>query len=306
MGKPPRRFGMSEIRFSVVIPLYNKAATIVRSLESVLLQDLQAYEIIVVDNGSTDDSAELVRAIQDNRIHLIQQPNLGVSAARNAGIRAALGSHIALLDADDTWAPSFLAAMQALILKHPEAGWYAGGYAFRFAEGDKAPVHPSLENFTGGLLPDYFAVVSRGDMVATASSVVLPARVLQELGGFAEGERIGEDQDLWARIALTYTVAFDPKILAYYYQDAPDMATKAKVEIKEWPFIARLEKAGRNLPFERQKTLYQYLSRQLVGQASQLVLAREFDAAQKLLSRPLAKISGLRWAFWQIRNYLRL
>ena len=297
---------MSEIRFSVVIPLYNKAATIGRSLESVLQQEVQAYEIIVVNNGSTDGSAERVKAFQDSRIRLIEQANMGVSAARNAGIKAAAGSHIALLDADDAWAPGFLAAMQALIQKHPEAGWYAGGYAFRFADGDKSPIHPGLEKFTSGILPDYFAVVSRGDMVATASSVVLPARVLQELGGFAEGERIGEDQDLWARIALTYPVAFDPAITAFYYQDAPDMATKAKVEIKEWPFIARLEKAGRNLPFERQKTLYQYLSRQLVGQASQLVLAREFDAAQKLLSRPLAKISGLRWAYWQIRNYLHL
>ncbi len=297
---------MSEVHFSVVIPLYNKAATIIRSIESVFQQSLAAHEIVVVDNGSTDESARLVSEMKDSRIRLLQQNNQGVSAARNAGIAAATGTHIALLDADDAWAPGFLAAMQALIQKHPDAGWYAGGYAFRFADGDKAPIHPGLEKFTSGILPDYFAVVSRGDMVATASSVVLPARVLQELDGFAEGERIGEDQDLWARIALTYPVAFDPTILAFYYQDAPDMATKAKVESKEWPFIARLEKAGRNLPFERQKTLYQYLSRQLVGQASQLVLAREFDAAQKLLRRPLAKISGLRWAFWQIRNYLRL
>ena len=297
---------MSELRFSVVIPLYNKAATIGRSLESVLQQEVPAHEIIVVNNGSTDDSAERVKAFQNSRIRLIEQVNRGVSAARNTGIKAATGSHIALLDADDAWAPGFLATMQALILKHPEAGWYAGGYAFRFADGDKAPIHPSLEKFTSGLLPDYFAVVSRGDMVATASSVVLPTEVLQQQGGFAEGERIGEDQDLWARIALTYPVAFDPTILAFYYQDAPDMATKAKVESKEWPFIARLEKAGRHLPFERQRTLYQYLSRQLVGQASQLVLAREFDAAQKLLSRPLSKISGLRWAYWQIRNYLHL
>lgn len=295
---------MSDIRFSVVIPLYNKAATIGRSLESVLQQDLQAHEIIVIDNGSTDDSAERVKAFQDSRIQLIQQPNLGVSAARNAGIKASLGSHIALLDADDTWAPGFLAAMHQLIVAHPSAGWYASGYAFRFAEGDKAPVHPGLEQFGAGLLPDYFDVVRQGDMIATASSVVLPQTVLQNVGGFAEGERIGEDQDLWARIALAYPVAFDSKVLAYYYQDAPGMATKAMVEIKEWPFVGRLEKAGRHLPFERQKTLYQYLSRQVVGQASQLVLAKEFDAAQKLLSKPLAKISGLRWAYWQIRNYL--
>lgn len=297
---------MSEIRFSVVIPLYNKAATIGRSLESILQQEVPAHEIIVVNNGSTDDSADRVKAFQDSRISLIEQANMGVSAARNAGIKAATGSHIALLDADDAWAPGFLAAMQALIQKHPDAGWYAGGYAFRFVDVDKAPLHPGLENFGAGLLPNYFDVVRRGDMVATASSVVLPQTVLQNVGGFAVGERIGEDQDLWARIALAYPVAFDSSVLAYYYQDGIDMATKAKAESKEWPFIARLEKAGRNLPIEQQKTLYQYLSRQLVGQASQLVLAREFDAAQKLLSRPLAKISGLRWAYWQIRNYLHL
>ncbi|MBA4303100.1 MAG: hypothetical protein C0424_02630 [Sphingobacteriaceae bacterium] len=297
---------MSEIRFSVVIPLFNKATTIVRSIESVLHQTLAAYEIIVVDNGSTDDGASLVNGIKDARIRLLQQVNQGVSAARNAGIAAATGTHIALLDADDAWAPGFLAAMQDLIAAQPEAGWFASGYAFRYEDGDKAPSHPTLEAFSAGLLPDYFAVVSQGDMVATASSVVLPANVLQQVGGFAEGERIGEDQDLWARIALQYPVAFDPAVFAYYYQDSPDMATKARVDTKEWPFIARLEKAGRTLPFERQKTLYQYLSRQLVGQASQLVLAREFDAAQKILGKPLAKISGLRWAYWQVRNYLHI
>lgn len=297
---------MSEVQFSVVIPLYNKTATILRSIESVLQQSLAAHEIIVVDNGSTDDGAGLVSAQKDARIRLIQQSNQGVSAARNAGIAAATGTHIALLDADDAWAPGFLSAIQALIAAHPEAGWYAGGYAFRFPEGDKAPSHPTLESFTAGLLPDYFAVVSQGDMVATASSVVLPSHVLQQVGGFAVGERIGEDQDLWARIALQFPVAFDPTVLAYYYQDGPDMATKARVETQEWPFIGRLEKAGRHLPFERQKTLYQYLSRQLVGQASQLVLAKEFDAAQKLLGKPLAKIAGMRWAYWQVRNYLHL
>lgn len=297
---------MSEIRFSVVIPLYNKAATIVRSINSVLQQALAAHEIIVIDNGSTDDGASLVNGIKDVRIRLVQQENKGVSAARNVGIAAATGTHIALLDADDAWAPGFLAAMHALILLYPEAGWYASGYTFRYTEADKAPVHRGLEGFRAGLLPDYFDVVRQGDMVATASSVVLPVSVLESVGNFAEGERIGEDQDLWARIALKYPVAFDPTILAFYYQDAPDMATKAKVESKEWPFIARLEKAGRDLPFARQKTLYQYLSRQLVGQASQLVLAKEYDAAQKLLGRPLAKISGMRWAFWQVRNYLRL
>ena len=297
---------MSEIRFSVVIPLYNKAATIVRSINSVLQQALAVHEIIVIDNGSTDDGASLVNGIKDVRIRLVQQENKGVSAARNVGIAAATGTHIALLDADDAWAPGFLSAMQDLIAAHPEAGWYASGYAFRYEDVDKAPSHPSLEAFSAGLLPDYFAVVSQGDMVATASSVVLPVAVLQQVGGFAEGERIGEDQDLWARIALQYPVAFDPAVLAYYYQDSPDMATKARVDTKEWPFIARLEKAGRTLPFERQKTFYQYLSRQLVGQASQLVLAKEFDAAQKLLGKPLAKISGMRWAYWQIRNYLHV
>lgn len=297
---------MSEIRFSVVIPLYNKATTIARSINSVLQQTLEAHEIIVVDNGSTDHGATLVGEMHDSRIQLVQQANQGVSAARNAGIALATGTHIALLDADDAWTPAFLASMKDLIAVHPQAGWYAGGYAFRYPHADKTPHHPTLESFTAGLLPDYFAVVSRGDMIATASSVVLPTYVLQQVGGFAEGERIGEDQDLWARIAMQFPVAFDPKILAYYYQDSPDMATKARVESKEWPFIARLEKAGRHLPFERQKTLYQYLSRQLVGQASQLVLAKEFDAAQKLLSKPLAKIAGMRWAYWQVRNYLHL
>ena len=103
---------MLKTTFTVVIPLYNKEREIEATLRSVLAQSRQPEEIVVVDDGSTDRSAEVVRRIGSPLVRLIQQPNAGVSAARNRGIAEARSSHIALLDGDDGWEPGYLAAME--------------------------------------------------------------------------------------------------------------------------------------------------------------------------------------------------
>jgi hypothetical protein len=195
--------------------------------------------------------------------------------------------------------------MAKLVHQFPQAGWYASGYVFRYAAGDRLPAHPGLEKFEAGLLENYFEVVARGDMVATASSVCIPKAVLDQLGGFPVNEKIGEDQDLWARIALQYPVAYDPKPLAIYEQEAEGMATRAKVSRQLWPFISRLAAMAPQQPAAVRQPLQRYLSRQLVGQASQLVLDGAFAEARQLLKHPLARLSGLRYGYWLLRTYLR-
>jgi glycosyltransferase involved in cell wall biosynthesis len=110
------------IRFSVIIPLYNKEATLLRTLQSVAAQKTAAFEVLVVDNGSTDTGPALATAFGDP-VRLLQISDRGVSQARNAGINAAQGDFMVFLDADDSWEPDFLTTLQALINDFPEAGW---------------------------------------------------------------------------------------------------------------------------------------------------------------------------------------
>ena len=110
---------------SVVIPLYNKADTITRAIQSVLKQTISEWELIVVDNGSTDDGGRHVEAIKDSRIRLIRQENKGVSMARNRGVEEATCDYIAFLDADDEWKPLFLEQSLSLQKEYPECDLYA-------------------------------------------------------------------------------------------------------------------------------------------------------------------------------------
>ena len=104
------------VKYSVVIPVYNKAPYIARTLTSVLAQNFDDYEIIVVDDGSTDDSMQKLRQVQSPKIRIIRQENQGVAVARNTGILAAQGEYIAFLDADDAWLPEYLQTILYLLM----------------------------------------------------------------------------------------------------------------------------------------------------------------------------------------------
>ena len=116
------------MKFSIVIPLYNKEKHVARAINSILNQTYQDFEIIIVDDGSTDFSYEEVKKINDPRIKIIRQKNLGVSSARNTGIKEAKNNYIGFLDADDKWKPDFLETIKKLIKDFPGAGAYATSY----------------------------------------------------------------------------------------------------------------------------------------------------------------------------------
>ena len=126
---------MSTPTFSVIIPLYNKEAEVAATLRSALEQSLRPLEVIVVDDGSTDRSAEVVVSFRSPLIRLIRQPNAGVSAARNRAIAEARGEYVALLDADDRWRPGFLAEIAAMIERWPDCGLYATAFDIVSDEG---------------------------------------------------------------------------------------------------------------------------------------------------------------------------
>lgn len=217
--------GSGALQFSVVIPLYNKQRYVGRAVESVLAQSHDQFELIVVDDGSTDGSAEVVRNVRDPRLRLIVQDNGGEAAARNAGIRAATGSHIAFLDADDRWKPDFLAVMRSLIAAHPGAAIYGTNYEIV----DDGSIVPGLDGAgrfvdRDGRL-DYASALAHWCFPLTSSSICVPAHMFDAVGMFDERLKLATDIDMWVRLTLAGPAVFDDRVCAVYHKDADDRST---------------------------------------------------------------------------------
>lgn len=204
---------------SVVIPLYNKEKAVRATLESVRAQSYTDWECIVVDDGSTDNSREVVEQfkILDFRFKILSQKNGGVSSARNRGIREAKGEYIALLDGDDLWEPTFLKEQVKLIQEFPDAAMWGvntafirGGKYYKWEQGMGDGFRGNVENYFGTKHNDLFC----------SSSVLIRKEVFDKVGYFDERISASEDLDMWYRIILKYPVVFYDKMLVYYNLDA--------------------------------------------------------------------------------------
>lgn len=208
------------MKFSVIIPLYNKAPYVRKALETVCAQTYRDYEIIVINDGSTDNSAvvadEYLKATDGIDYQIISQQNAGVSAARNAGVALSHGDYIAFLDADDWWEPTYLEKMAQLIADYPEAGLYACNYVYY----KPSKTRVALNIPTGYINYPQAYYESNAMPVWTGATIILK-RVFEEIGGFPVGIKLGEDFLLWAKTAMHYPVAFCEDALAYYNNDVP-------------------------------------------------------------------------------------
>lgn len=213
-------------QFSVIIPLYNKEAEIERTLRSVLAQTLQPLEIVVVDDGSTDGSAAIVEALiaesegryaetTEAPIRLIRQKNAGETAARNRAMAEAKGNFFALVDADDEWRPGFLAGIASLIEEFPGCGLYSTAFDIVNTDGE----HPANTPQERGVVDNFFRT-SMTRYVSIPSASAIPRGVVETVGGFPEGMRMGGDQYMWTKIALRWPVCFSPERLVRYYMAA--------------------------------------------------------------------------------------
>jgi glycosyltransferase involved in cell wall biosynthesis len=209
---------------SVVIPLYNKENEIANTLQSVLRQSYQNFEIVIVDDGSTDESVEVVAQLKDDRIRLITQTNQGVSAVRNRGIHEAKYKYIAFLDADDEWAPDYLATQIQLIQKFPECGVFACAYEFHEEDGSIKNLILNKITFkeTQGILSNYFEVAACSHPPLWTSAIVVEKEAILSVGGFPLGVDLGEDLLTWAKLAVRYRIAYDITPLAYYNRINPE------------------------------------------------------------------------------------
>ena len=208
------------MKFSVIIPLYNKAPYVRKALESVCAQTCQDYELIVINDGSTDNSAivadEYLKTTDGIDYKIINQPNAGVSAARNTGVAASTGDYVAFLDADDWWEPTYLERMAQLIEDYPDAGLYACNYYYHKDGVNiiKVDIPTGYFNYP----KEYFKNFA---MPVWTGATMIPRKVYDEIGGFSLGIKLGEDFLLWSKIALRYPVAFLNEPLAYYNNTLP-------------------------------------------------------------------------------------
>ena len=201
---------------SVVIPLYNKRATIERAIRSVLAQTERGFEIVVVDDGSTDGSAEIALEIADSRLRVVRQENAGPGAARNRGARETGSPLLAFLDADDEWCPDFLAEGLKMLGEHADASAYVCGYdagEFR-AERPNKLVALGKGHGCSALELGLAGPRLKAHVDAMHSSCTIVRRsVFNELGGYfsRDGCRYGEDSFLWLGVLLSGAVCWDPQ-----------------------------------------------------------------------------------------------
>lgn len=277
-------------KVSIVIPLYNKGPYIHRALTSILNQTIKNFEVIVVDDGSTDNSAETVRKMNDPRIRLIRQRNQGVSAARNRGVSESTTDFIAFLDADDEWMPSHLETMMRLREKYPEAGMYATGYRICMPDGKlRWPVFKDIPAPPWeGLLSNYFTISALGENPVTSTSVGIPKRIFLEAGQFSTGYWYGEDDDLWGRIALKYPVAFSREPGAINHREAVNRAcSKTPPLYTEEPFVktARSAISRQEITPELVGPVSEYINKKEIHRALNSILAGDRKNAKLILKQ---------------------
>lgn len=210
--------------FSVVIPLYNKSQSISATLNSVLAQDFEDFEIVLVNDGSTDGSLEVVKQIQDARIRIIDQKNGGVSSARNRGIREAKYEWVAFLDGDDLWTANHLEEYNHAINIFKDVNWLFSGYTAK----STAKIYPFIYN-KNGKLKNIFDDLQNNIKIHT-STVCVRKTLFSENPElfFREGISNSEDREVWYKLCfLDKSPYYINKSLSIYYVDVPDSLTKS-------------------------------------------------------------------------------
>lgn len=230
--------------FSVVMPLFNKARHVGAAIQSVLNQTVIDFELIVVDDGSTDGSGDIARLFIDERIRVVRQVNAGVSEARNRGIRESSADLIAFLDADDTWEVDFLSIISEMESLYPKIGTYATHVRntqspqLNFADYDpsRTDKYWMISNFFDCLHNDYYP--------ASSSSVCIRREVLHRVGGFNCQLAIGEDIDMWIRAYLDAGILMANRYAATYNRQADNRSVhRVDLPMREIEFFMHLRNA---------------------------------------------------------------
>lgn len=233
--------------FTVIIPLFNKESFIGSTLKSVLNQSFSDFEVLIINDGSTDKSEEKVLEFKDIRIHYFYKENGGVSSARNFGIEKAQSSYITFIDADDYWYPDFLQEMFKYTNTFPKLKVFSAAIEVETSK-KIIPSSYSIVKTGDCEIVNYFDASLKETVICT-SCAVFHKSVFEKTGNFDSQLKSGEDTDLWIRIGLNFPILFSWKILARYVYDTQSLTKNHRTSINSLDFskYISLEKTNPNL-----------------------------------------------------------
>jgi len=279
------------VRGSVIIPLFNKAPYVERALRSVTAQTFTDFEVIVVDDGSTDEGPDIVEAFRDARVQIVKQPNAGPGAARNRGIAEARGEFVAFLDADDEWLPHYLSESVRLLAEHgPQTAAITSGYfAFPGNESTESMwrargLSNGVMRLTADLAPE---VVIAMLAYMTPCTTVARTETLRRFGGFYEPDRClyGEDAHLFLKVLLNEAVIVNLNRHARIHFDASGPTqTRRSVRPIE-PFLIHPEEIEASCPAHLRDLLARVLAIRALKTACMLGYWGNWREARNLVMR---------------------
>lgn len=289
----------SSPKISIIVPCYNAEKHLPRCFSSVFAQGFEDWELIAIDDGSSDSTLSWLTAITDPRVRIHAQPNGGVSSARNAGLALARGTYVAFLDSDDTWSSNFLEKMLAAMETEPDVGLaYCGWQNIGLAGPRSVPFIP----------PDYEQSDKRAKLLASTRwpihACVTRLDLVLKAGGFNTSFAVGEDFLLWLEIGSFYRVLLVPEVLAQYIHHDGVQATRDRVRAArqlrdvQSDFLARhpeiLDELGK--PKIRDLT-----DGMLLRRAYEAYWRRDLDTAQSIFKMAL---QGGGWRLRDLRYLL--
>lgn len=245
---------------SVVIPVYNGEKTIRETIESVINQTFEDFELIVIDDGSQDSTLEIVKSIPDSRLKVFSFPNAGLAASRNRGIKLACGDYISFIDADDLWIPDKLESQLQALQDNPQA---AVAYSWtdcidEFGDFSRRGNHITIQG-------NVYAQLLLTDFIENGSNLLIRAQAFQKVGYFDESLPAAEDWDMWLRLAANYEFVVVPSVQVLYRLSASSMS--ANVVRQEAACLRVIERAFAQAPHSLQHlknrslaNLYKYLT----------------------------------------------
>lgn len=291
---------------SVIIPLYNKENYISQTIQSILNQELEDYEVIIVDDCSTDASFPIASTYKSDKIRLVQHTqNKGLSAARNTGIKASQSNYITFLDADDVWEPFFLSEIHALVTTFPEAGIYGTNYEEVYQKGLKLDIRKNTVKLYGhqtAIISDFYSANIQ-QPIYCFSSVAFKKEVFDSVGFFDETINFGEDIDFNIRVNFKYTLAYSNRICAAYIVFSENQITTSSILNKTIPDLDKYEhyketrpEVKKYLDFKRYTSAVLY---KMAGEKEKYTLLRsKIDSGNLTLKQQLL----LQMPLWLIRK----
>jgi len=307
---------MTHTVITAVIPAYNAEKTLLRSVTSVLAQTHQHFELIIVDDGSSDNTLALARAIKDSRVTVLTQPNNGPGAARNAGLRVANGRWVAFLDADDTWEADFFSAALEALAAHPQLLFYFGATQSKTATVRKPSPLATQTPFVFQADRSVKAKRLRRQVELSLCLMLADKDTIVSLGGYYERDKCtyGEDSVLSFLIFWLYPVIKSHKIVHTYNQSETGLSLSRHTNVQAKAMVLDPDYIYERLPESSFRAVRQFIAYLASVDAQRLAKAGKSDEGWQLIKdrtvlacayQPAVMVALLRFAFYTTTSPLR-